>query len=80
MEKIIDVKVAVKEIAKGRKEFTLSTAEYRALSIEVQKELDKNFWRFPAFSKGYVFEEMDDDAKAHFANEEMVIHHSTFAF
>lgn len=74
----MDAKTMMKAIAQDRKEFTLSFEIYRSLDIEVQKELDKNYWRFPHPSKGYLFEEMEEEAKAHFANEEMVIHHSIF--
>ena len=75
---MMDVKTMVKAIAQGREEFVLSYEIYNSLDIEVQKELDKNYWRFPVGSKGYLFDEMEDDAKAHFANEEMVINHSIF--
>ena len=74
----MDAKSIMKAIAQDRKEFTLSYEIYNSLDIEVQKELDKNYWRFPVGSKGYLFDEMEDEAKAHFANEEMVIHHSIF--
>lgn len=74
---MMDVKTIVKAIAQDRKEFTLSYEIYKSLDVEVQKELDRNFWRFGG-PHGYEFDEMDADAKAHFANEEMVIHHSIF--
>ena len=74
----MDAKTIMNAIAQGRKEFTISFEIYNSLSLEVQKELDKNYWRFPLPRKGYLFEEMEEEAKAHFANEEMVIHHSIF--
>lgn len=70
-------KMMVNALAQGRKEFTLSYEYYKTLSVEVQKELDRNFWRFGG-PNGYEFDEMDAEAKAHFANQEMVIHHSIF--
>ena len=69
-----EIKAKVAEVSQGRQEFELSTPEYNALGLEVQKELDRNYWRFPSFSHGYRFREMDEEAKAHFKNEEMVIH------
>ena len=74
---MMEVKAIVNAIAQGRKEFTLSYELYNTLDVEVQKELDRNFWRFGG-PNGYMFDEMDDEAKAHFANQEMVIHHSIF--
>ena len=74
----MDAKTIMNAIAQGRKEFILSFEIYNSLSLDVQKELDKNYWRFPHPSKGYLFDEMEDEAKAHFANEEMVIRHSIF--
>ena len=73
----MNVKTIVEAIAQGRKEFTLSYELYKKLDVEVQKELDRNFWRFGG-PKGYEFDEMDETAKKHFAKEEMVIHHSIF--
>lgn len=72
------VKVIVEEIARGREEFMIPYDIYNSLDIEVQKELDRNYWRFPIGSKGYLFDEMDAEAKAHFAGEDMVIHRSIF--
>lgn len=72
------VKTIVEEIARGREEFMIPYDIYNSLDIEVQKELDRNYWRFPIGGKGYLFDEMDAEAKAHFANEDMVIHHSIF--
>lgn len=72
------VKTIVEEIARGREEFMIPYNIYNSLDVEVQKELDRNYWRFPIGSKGYLFDEMDAKAKAHFANEDMVIHHSIF--
>lgn len=69
--------VKMYEITKGRKEFTLSFEEYEALSNEVQQELDRNYWRFST-GKGYMFDEMDIEAKTHFAGEEMIIRRSIF--
>lgn len=74
----MDAKTIMNAIAQGRKEFTLTDEIYNSLSLEVQKELDKNYWRFHVGSKGYLFDEMEPEAKAHFANEEMVIRHSMF--
>lgn len=74
----MNVKTIVKAIAQDRNEFLLSYEIYNSLDIEVQKELDRNYWRFPIGSKGYLFDEMDAEAKAHFANEDMVIRHSIF--
>lgn len=74
MENVI---AKMNEVTQGRKEFELSFQEYNKLSVEVQKELDRNYWRFPMMSK-YLFEEMDIEAKTHFAGEEMVIRHSIF--
>ncbi len=75
---MMNVKTMVNVIAQGRKEFILSYEIYNSLDIEVQKELDKNYWRFPMGSKGYLFDEMEAKEKAHFENEEMVIYHSIF--
>ena len=74
---MMSVKTIVKAIAQDRKKFILSYEIYRQLDIEVQKELDRNYWSFGG-PKGYEFDEMDADAKAHFVNEEMVINHSIF--
>lgn len=74
----MDAKTIMNAIAQGRKEFTISYEIYNSLSLEVQKELDKNYWRFPMGSKGYLFDEMEQEAKDHFANEEMIIRHSIF--
>ena len=74
---MMNAKVIVNAIAQGRKEFTLSYEIYNSLDIEVQKELDRNFWRFGG-PNGYEFDEMDAEVKAHFANQEMVIHRSIF--
>ena len=74
---MMSVKTIVNAIAQDRKKFILSYEIYRQLDIEVQKELDRNYWRFGG-PKGYEFDEMDADTKAHFANEEMVINHSIF--
>lgn len=75
---MMSVKDIVKAIAQERNEFMLSYEVYNSLDVEVQKELDRNYWRFPMGRKGYLFDEMDAEAKAHFAGEEMVIHHSIF--
>ena len=75
---MMNVKTIMNAIAQGRKEFNLSYEIYNSLDIEVQKELDRNYWRFPMGSKGYLFDEMEEEAKAHFANEEMIIRHSIF--
>ena len=73
----MDVKEIVRVIAQDRFEFTLSYEFYKTLDIEVQKELDRNFWRFSG-PDGYEFDAMDADAKEHFAKQEMVIRHSIF--
>lgn len=74
---MMNVKDIVKVIAQGRKEFTLGYEFYNSLDAEVQKELDRNFWRF-GMPNGYMFDEMEDEIKAQLAKEEMVIHHSIF--
>lgn len=73
----MNVKAIVKAIVQGRKEFTIDYKVYNELDIEIKKELDRNFWRFGG-PNGYMFDEMDDEAKAHFANEEMIIRRSIF--
>lgn len=66
------------EVTQGREAFDLTAMEYNSLTLEVQKELDKNYWRFPNFKGGYSFKEMYPEEKEHFKNEEMVIYHSIF--
>ena len=58
--------------------FQVTVKEYTSLTLEEQKELDRNFWRFP-FKGGYEFEEMDEEAKAFFRNQDMIINHSILA-
>ena len=74
---MLNVIEMMNEVTKGRKEFELSFEEYAKLDIEVKKELDRNYWRFPMMNK-YLFDEMDIEAKTHFAGEEMVIRRSIF--
>ena len=78
MKNTMNAKTIMKAIAQERKEFTLTDEIYNSLSLDVQKELDKNYWRFHVGTKGYLFEEMDAEEKAHFEDKEMVIHHSIF--
>lgn len=74
---MMDAKAIANAIAQDRIEFVLSYEIYKTLDVEVQKELDRNFWRFSG-PDGYEFDAMDADAKEHFAKQEMVIHHSIF--
>ena len=72
-----DVKEVVRCITGGEQEFTLSYEFYNSLDLEVQKEIDRNYWRF-GLPKGYSFSLMDEKAKKHFTENDVVIHHSLF--
>lgn len=73
----MEIKDIVRCISRGEKEFSLTYEFYNSLPLEIQKEIDRNYWRF-GMPKCYLFTEMLADEKAHFAAEEMVIHHSIF--